>query len=620
MTNYIEFAAKIKEKYPQYKDIDDLTLAQRVVEKYPQYKEKVEFGEVKTEPKEPKKKGIDVTPSGIAKGAASNISALLRMPIYGEDFQTAKGNAEQNIRQAEQKHPVALGGLEFVNDLAAYSQIPVLRGQGIKNFLANAALQGGAVGAAESMKRGGNGIKGAAQGTALASAIQGALPPAIKGVGKGLEKAANSEFVKNNLPKVLEVLTSVPAKYSKNAIEKELSGQSILEGKFNPDTAYQPIERKIREAKNALPSDVDFGNMYYGMGEKALEGMKAIQEGAGNDIQEMLSNLSSKPEDTKYLKSAVESAIKKYARGGDINPAEIRASRDLDLVKDLLDIEGGVKPIDLHNIKELLYDIANYDTAGGIKNDSIKAVANQINNYLRHIEPKYAKPNDTFANIKNIIKGLDGQNTMGNKIKQIGSEGSALSGMDNRLKAVDDLLPKEYKFYNQAKEINQIQDEVQNIKNTVGKQYERNPRLLANRTDEAFENAINDLQDKSKINFMEDLNNARAREALENWFAGQGGGSGSAQGFANLLRTAIIGGSPTTAVLTHNPLALTGLLTVSPKFMAKGSIKNLGRISNAGKNMQSKAYDEAIKKLIPAAEKAQANMLYGGVEYNDYQN
>ena len=162
--------------------------------------------------------------------------------------------------------------------------------------------------------------------------------------------------------------------------------------------------------------------------------------------------------------------------------------------------------------------------------------------------------------------------------------------------------------------------EVQNIKNTVGKQYERNPRLLANRTDEAFENAINDLQDKSKINFMEDLNNARAREALENWFAGQGGGSGSAQGFANLLRTAIIGGSPTTAVLTHNPLALTGLLTVSPKFMAKGSIKNLGRISNAGKNMQSKAYDEAIKKLIPAAEKAQANMLYGGVEYNDYQN
>ena len=32
MTDYIEFSQKIKEKYPQYKDIDDLTLAQKMVE------------------------------------------------------------------------------------------------------------------------------------------------------------------------------------------------------------------------------------------------------------------------------------------------------------------------------------------------------------------------------------------------------------------------------------------------------------------------------------------------------------------------------------------------------------------------------------------------------------
>jgi hypothetical protein len=577
-----------------------------------------DFEEIKETPKtNTKKKNIDLTPSGAYKNALiSGVGAPLRMALKGEDYKTARENAAQKVENFK-----PLGGIgDLLFDLGVYSRLPVARGGGIANFAKNALIQGGTVGAIESMKRGDNGLEGAAKGTILAGAIQGTLPPAIKGVGKGIEKAANSEFVKNNLPKVLEVLTSVPAKYSKNAIEKELAGQSILEGKYNPDTAYQPIERKIREAKNALPSDVDFGNMYYGMGEKALEGMKTLQERAGNEIQEMLSNLSSKPEDTKYLKNAVDSVIKKYARGGEINPAEIRASRDLDLVKELLNKEGGVKPIDLHNIKELLYDIANYDTAGGIKNDSIKAVANQINNYLRRIEPNYAKPNDTFANIKNIIKGLDSQNTMGNKIKQIGSEGSALSGMDNRLKAVDDLLPKENKFYNQAKEINKIQEETQNIKNTVGKQYERNPRLLANRTDESFENAIADLQDRSKINFMEDLNNARAREALEKWFSGQGGGSGSEQGFANLLRTAIIGGSPTTAVLTHNPLALTGLLTVSPKFMAKGSIKNIGKLSNAGKKMQSQAYDDAIKKLIPAAEKAQANMLYGGVEYNDYQN
>lgn len=38
-----EFAAKIKSKYPQYKDIDDLELAQKMVAKYPQYKDTVSF-------------------------------------------------------------------------------------------------------------------------------------------------------------------------------------------------------------------------------------------------------------------------------------------------------------------------------------------------------------------------------------------------------------------------------------------------------------------------------------------------------------------------------------------------------------------------------------------------
>jgi hypothetical protein len=54
MTNYIEFAKKIKEKYPEYKEVDDLVLAQKMVEKYPQYKETITFEEAK-----PEKKGID---------------------------------------------------------------------------------------------------------------------------------------------------------------------------------------------------------------------------------------------------------------------------------------------------------------------------------------------------------------------------------------------------------------------------------------------------------------------------------------------------------------------------------------------------------------------------------
>lgn len=38
-----EFSKKIKEKYPQYKDIDDVTLAKKMIEKYPEYSSRVNF-------------------------------------------------------------------------------------------------------------------------------------------------------------------------------------------------------------------------------------------------------------------------------------------------------------------------------------------------------------------------------------------------------------------------------------------------------------------------------------------------------------------------------------------------------------------------------------------------
>lgn len=45
-----QFAARIKSKYPEYKDIADDVLAQKVVSKYPEYAESVDFGVKKKEP------------------------------------------------------------------------------------------------------------------------------------------------------------------------------------------------------------------------------------------------------------------------------------------------------------------------------------------------------------------------------------------------------------------------------------------------------------------------------------------------------------------------------------------------------------------------------------------
>lgn len=38
-----DFAAKIKQKYPDYKDVDDLELTNKIIAKYPVYKDQVDF-------------------------------------------------------------------------------------------------------------------------------------------------------------------------------------------------------------------------------------------------------------------------------------------------------------------------------------------------------------------------------------------------------------------------------------------------------------------------------------------------------------------------------------------------------------------------------------------------
>ena len=170
-----------------------------------------DFEEIKETPKTKTKKNIDVTPSGLFNNTVDTILAGIETPVRmakGDDIKTAFDNslnAQKEFRQEfKEKHPV-LGKVndlqDFTVDMLGYGKLPIVSKYGkVGNFLGNAAIQGGVTGAAETMKRGGNGAVGAGQGTLLAGLIQGALPPAIKGVGKGLEKAANSEIIKKTLP------------------------------------------------------------------------------------------------------------------------------------------------------------------------------------------------------------------------------------------------------------------------------------------------------------------------------------------------------------------------------------------------------------------------------------
>lgn len=63
-----EFAARVKEKYPEYAEVDDLKLAQSVVEKYPEYADRVSF-DAKEDPSLARIGGGLVAEVAVAEGA-----------------------------------------------------------------------------------------------------------------------------------------------------------------------------------------------------------------------------------------------------------------------------------------------------------------------------------------------------------------------------------------------------------------------------------------------------------------------------------------------------------------------------------------------------------------------
>lgn len=607
--NYNEFAERIKSKYPEYKDMDNKELSKRIITKYPEYKEQVTFTETQSQEQ---KKGIDLTPGGLVKQVQRALATPFVAANTGKTLGEAWEATGRALQQAEKEHPIAFNSVPFATDMYVYSQLPMLRAAKGANmaakvgtFAGNAAIQGGIPGVLEGLKEG-NTLGGAGIGTGIAAGLQ-SIPIAGRAIQRGIE---NPTFQKG-VSKTLEAFTSVPSDYTELALKNELTGNSIFKGKFDADIAYRPIERQLRDAKGMLPTSQSFAEEYNTLGKKALEGMNAIKENAANKIADVLDNLNNKEVTSKGVQNAVNSVINKFGKGGVYNSARRNAPRVINLLDEVLPQEG-LTLRDLHRLKNDLYDIG-YQAAGakeGTQAEVARGTAEQINNYLRGAVPGYAAPNDRYSLIMDVERGLDSENTIAKKIKNIGSEGNILSGLDQRLKDVDTLLPNENKFYKQAKEIIQSEKEINDIKNAIGNQYERNPRLLANRTDERFENALNDLQTKTGIEFMPELNKIRAREALEKLAPGQGGGSGSAQGFGNLLRTAIIGGTPTAAAITGNPASLLGLAAISPKIAAKGTIRNLGKVYKAA----GREIPESVRKLLtPLAIKGSVPMLYGEI-------
>lgn len=92
---YTEFSASIKEKYPQYKDVDDLTLAKKMVEKYPVYAESVDFGDTL------KKKEPTASPSPLPSESSTSASTGGELAPAGK-INYLTGTNDPTIAQQQQ--------------------------------------------------------------------------------------------------------------------------------------------------------------------------------------------------------------------------------------------------------------------------------------------------------------------------------------------------------------------------------------------------------------------------------------------------------------------------------------------------------------------------------------
>ena len=218
-----------------------------------------------------------------------------------------------------------------------------------------------------------------------------------------------------------------------------------------------------------------------------------------------------------------------------------------------------------------LRNIANFDNLPLKEQNILNSIAGDEINAYKNLSLQQGIENDLYNNIKNSFNDISKYDKM-----PLNSQSALEKFAPDQLKQYSNLLDE--------------QNLIKNTLNTVGSQYERNPKLLANRNDWGFENALENLQNKSNINFMDDLLDIRARDALEQLYPGQGGGSGNGQGYANnVLRKLLLEGWTNNSQIPFIG-SLAGLTIFSPKIVGKNTIRSLGGLNNAA-NFTSNLYD-----------------------------
>lgn len=419
--NYIDFAQKVRDKYPgAYDSVDDRTLAEKVVEKYPEYESQVEFDAPKSETPGALKSGALGVMSGIpgAETVVSGLQALSPNKTYEEAHQ----GLEEAKDQAWEAHPVAYGAGKTAGMVGTAFAVPAT----IPGAIGVGAASG--LDAASKLSDIPKDVAtGAVTGGVLGTASKYVLEPAIGAIANkvapALGKRAVASLGKPTLEDVQSYLDNPEA--IRNALTnpqmaEKLAGTTQEIGQVSGQLSSGA--RSLLSAENAPLSILDIKPVMQGAMEQYLTNgvpataadelaVKAIQNQYGRLREIAKANNGQIPEDVlQEIIHKLQSSVNDNTWGNSDAKAAQDAMKNLSgrlngiLKQSNLEYAGAMKPAaELTGLKSDLADKFKMDIGTGGKVSATETTNTKMGNILNENK---TESQDMLERLKDIT-GID---------------------------------------------------------------------------------------------------------------------------------------------------------------------------------------------------------------------
>lgn len=389
----------------------------------------------------------------------------------------------------------------------------------IGNMGLTGAYQGGLIGGVNAINNNQNIGQGIGRGATVGGIVGGGLPIA----GAAFEKVQ---------PNIAQAMSGIPKESYQRALNGLKSGQDFFAGKFDKVKSFYPVTQKINNAieNNFKPQEYftnkykelgqnaeNFANRYFTpdnvtnenyrkIAEKVKGGTEFLNTLLGGMVGNQTKSLANDaPVPVMDIFNIIGSSIKTAGRGSVHNPSGLAAepiaeamqrrilntslkpyNMTADDVFNTMEETGltfrtvlesqGINPDDLvidriglHNEKEYWQHQINHNADWKPHKGIVDRWQGGFNNILRE-NTDYAKANDEYANLKNLLNEhswLENPDSIASKISSLDGKSGILFDTKGKLQQLDDLLPNLYKFKNELENITNKQQAQQALKSNL---------------------------------------------------------------------------------------------------------------------------------------------------------